>query len=309
MSQSMSNTELKATKKKKNEALETIVVVVEALLIALLFRTFLYQPFSIPTASMQSTLMIGDYFIANKWAWGFGKYSFPVPLPFSGRFLEFGQPQRGDIAVFHNISNEDYIKRVIGLPGDTIQMKAGRLYINGTMVEREEIGKSTDTDSNMTFIIAKPATATARSSSRLLAASGSPSPGASPIGCASNPNSAKAPTRSGISASGVQAIWTRFSVKLTRAEAMRRSRTSPCSSFEIQPAQRISGTAKSRSTSGEAVATLIADRSGSGLLRPRAGPKGRAASGPRAPFRARSGGRPLLARNAPRALATGRAGG
>lgn len=152
MSQSMSNTELKATKKKKNEALETIVVVVEALLIALLFRTFLYQPFSIPTASMQSTLMIGDYFIANKWAWGFGKYSFPVPLPFNGRFLEFGQPQRGDIAVFHNISNEDYIKRVIGLPGDTIQMKAGRLYINGTMVEREEIGKSTDTDSNMSTV-------------------------------------------------------------------------------------------------------------------------------------------------------------
>ena len=64
MSQSMSNTALKATKKKKNEALETVIVVVEALLIALVFRTFLYQPFSIPTASMQSTLMIGDYFIA-----------------------------------------------------------------------------------------------------------------------------------------------------------------------------------------------------------------------------------------------------
>ena len=155
MSQSMSNTELKATKKKKNEALETVIVVIEALLIALLFRTFLYQPFSIPTASMQSTLMIGDYFIANKWAWGFGKYSFPVPLPFNGRFLEFGQPQRGDIAVFHNISGEDYIKRVIGLPGDTVQMKQGRLYINGTIVEREEIGTSTDTDSYMSTVPVK----------------------------------------------------------------------------------------------------------------------------------------------------------
>ena len=136
-------------KVKKNEARDTIVVIVEALLIALVFRTFLYQPFSIPTASMQSTLMIGDYFIANKWAYGFGKFSFPVALPFNGRFLAFGTPQRGDIVVFHNITDEDYIKRLIGMPGDTIQMKEGRLYINGTMVERKEIGTGTDTDSSM----------------------------------------------------------------------------------------------------------------------------------------------------------------
>jgi signal peptidase I len=116
------------------------------------FRTFLYQPFSIPTASMQSTLMIGDYFVASKWAWGFGKYSFPVPLPFNGRILAIGEPQRGDVAVFHNISNEDYIKRIIGMPGDRIQMREGRLYINGTMVEREEIGTATDTDSSMVTV-------------------------------------------------------------------------------------------------------------------------------------------------------------
>jgi signal peptidase I len=151
MSQSMSKADAKAGKK-KNELVETVVVILEALVIALLFRTFLYQPFSIPTASMQSTLMIGDYFIANKWAWGFGKYSFPLPLPFNGRFLDLGTPQRGDIAVFHNITNEDYIKRVIGLPGDHIQMKQGRLYINGQMVEREKIGTSTDTDSYETTV-------------------------------------------------------------------------------------------------------------------------------------------------------------
>src|ERR1700753_4063605 len=87
---------------KKNELLDTIVVIVEALLIALVFRTFLYQPFSIPTASMQSTLMIGDYFIADKFIWGLGKYSFPRPVPFSGRVLAISEPQRGDIAVFHN---------------------------------------------------------------------------------------------------------------------------------------------------------------------------------------------------------------
>jgi signal peptidase I len=151
MSQSMSKAEAKAGKK-KNELLETIIVIIEALAIALIFRTFLYQPFSIPTASMQQTLMIGDYFIANKWTWGFGKYSFPIALPFNGRLFG-GQPQRGDVAVFRNeITNEDYIKRVIGMPGDRIQMKEGRLYINGTIVEREQIGTSTDTDSYMTTV-------------------------------------------------------------------------------------------------------------------------------------------------------------
>jgi signal peptidase I len=131
----------KADKKaKKNEVRDTIVVIVEALVIALVFRTFLYQPFSIPTASMQSTLMIGDYFVASKFAWGLGKYSFPLPLPFNGRILALAEPQRGDIAVFHNEpTNEDYIKRIIGLPGDTVQVKAGLLYINDKPVERTRI--------------------------------------------------------------------------------------------------------------------------------------------------------------------------
>jgi len=131
----------------RSELWDTIIVILEALLIAIVFRTFLYQPFSIPTASMQSTLMIGDYFIANKYIWGYGKYSFPLPVPFNGRILG-REPDRGDIAVFRPVPQvEDYIKVVIGLPGDKIQMKEGRLYINGTMVEREEIGTGTDTDS------------------------------------------------------------------------------------------------------------------------------------------------------------------
>jgi signal peptidase I len=147
MSQSMPKAEKKA---QKSELRDTIVVIIEALIIALLFRTFLYQPFSIPTASMQSTLMIGDYFISSKFTWGYGKYSFPIALPFNGRILAFAEPQRGDIAVFRNeITGEDYIKRVIGMPGDTIQMREGRLYINDTMVEREEIGTGVDTDSDM----------------------------------------------------------------------------------------------------------------------------------------------------------------
>jgi signal peptidase I len=151
----MSQTSMTKAEKKanKNELRDTIVVIIEALLIALVFRTFLYQPFSIPTASMQSTLMIGDYFVASKFPWGFGKYSFPLPLPFNGRILAFSEPQRGDVAVFHNEpTGEDYIKRVIGMPGDKIQMKAGRLYINGTEVPREQVGTGRDTDSYSTSV-------------------------------------------------------------------------------------------------------------------------------------------------------------
>ena len=137
---------------------ETIVVVVEALLIAIVLRSFLFQPFSIPTASMQQTLMIGDYFVANKFVWGYGKHSFSLgrygdfslldfELPISNRI--FGrEPNRGDIAVFRPVpQNIEYIKRVVGMPGDTIQVTAGRLYINGTMVEREAVGTAQDTDS------------------------------------------------------------------------------------------------------------------------------------------------------------------
>ena len=141
-----------------NEWVETIVVVLEALLIAIVLRSFLYQPFSIPTASMQQTLMIGDYFVANKFVWGYGKHSFSLgrygdfslldfELPISNRI--FGrEPNRGDVAVFRPVpQNIEYIKRVVGLPGDRIQMKEGRLYINGTMVEREKLGTAQDTDS------------------------------------------------------------------------------------------------------------------------------------------------------------------
>ena len=146
----MNQAAAKVDKKKhaRNEFVDTIVVIVEALIIAVLFRTFLFQPFSIPTGSMQSTLMIGDYFVASKFSYGYGKYSFVVPLPVNGRL--FGSmPQQGDVAVFHNeVSGEDYIKRVIGMPGDRVQLQNGRLIINGTMVERELVGEVLDRDSS-----------------------------------------------------------------------------------------------------------------------------------------------------------------
>ena len=89
----MSETTTKATKKSgRGELFDTIIVIIEALVIAVLFRTFLYQPFSIPTASMQQTLMIGDYFVASKFTWGYGAYSFPFPLPFDGPLRDDEDP-------------------------------------------------------------------------------------------------------------------------------------------------------------------------------------------------------------------------
>ncbi len=154
----MSQSSQKAAKAPTNEIWETFVVVVEALLIAIVLRWFLYQPFSIPTASMQQTLMIGDYFIANKFVWGYGKHSFSLgrygdfalldfELPINNRILG-REPNRGDIAVFRPVPQTvEYIKRVVGLPNDRIQVKQGRLYINDVMVAREEIGTAQDSDS------------------------------------------------------------------------------------------------------------------------------------------------------------------
>lgn len=118
---------------------ETISVIVQALLLALVLRTFLYQPFSIPSGSMKSTLLEGDYLFVSKFSYGYSKYSIPFsPDLFSGRIWS-APPERGDVAVFKYPPDPriDYIKRVIGLPGDKIQMREGLLYINGEVVQRE----------------------------------------------------------------------------------------------------------------------------------------------------------------------------
>src|SRR5579871_5391228 len=103
---------------------ETVRVVVHALIIAIVIRTFLFQPFNIPSGSMMATLLIGDYLFVSKYSYGYSRYSFPFSPPlFTGRI--FGSaPQRGDVVVFRLPRDDttDYIKRVIGLPGDKIQM-------------------------------------------------------------------------------------------------------------------------------------------------------------------------------------------
>jgi signal peptidase I len=117
---------------------ETAKIVVQALAIAMVVRVFFYQPFNIPSGSMKSTLLIGDYLFVSKLSYGYSRFSFPFsPDLFQGRVLG-SEPKRGDVAVFRLPQDEsiDYIKRVIGLPGDEIQMKDGVLYINGTAVPK-----------------------------------------------------------------------------------------------------------------------------------------------------------------------------
>ncbi len=127
---------------------ETVKVVAQALVLALVLRTFLFQPFNIPSGSMMDNLLIGDYLFVSKYSYGYSRYSFPFGLgPFSGRIMA-STPERGDIAVFKlpRDNSTDYIKRVIGLPGDEIQMIDGVLQINGEAVKHERIDDFIETD-------------------------------------------------------------------------------------------------------------------------------------------------------------------
>jgi signal peptidase I len=122
---------------------ETIKIIVQALLIALVIRTFLFQPFNIPSGSLIPTLLVGDYLFVSKYSYGYSKHSFPYSIvPINGRVIA-SEPRRGDVAVFKLPSDNatDYIKRVIGLPGDRIQMIRGVLHINGSAVREEPIGE------------------------------------------------------------------------------------------------------------------------------------------------------------------------
>jgi signal peptidase I len=120
---------------------ETIRVVIHAVIIALVIRTFLFQPFNIPSGSMKATLLVGDYLFVSKYSYGYSHYAIPLSPPlFSGRI--FGsEPTRGDVVVFRLPKDDstDFIKRVIGLPGDRIQMRDGLLYINDKPVVRERL--------------------------------------------------------------------------------------------------------------------------------------------------------------------------
>jgi signal peptidase I len=135
-------------KRKEGGFSETVRVIIHALIIATVIRTFLFQPFNIPSGSMKATLLIGDYLFVSKYTYGYSHYSLPYSPPlFSGRVMA-SQPQRGDVVVFRlpREDSVDYIKRVIGLPGDRIQMVQGVLHINEQPIKRERIEDYVETE-------------------------------------------------------------------------------------------------------------------------------------------------------------------
>ena len=134
----MAVNETAGAKKPTSELGDTVRIVVHALILAVLIRIFLFQPFNIPSGSMKETLLVGDYLFVSKFSYGYSRHSFPFsPNLFSGRIWK-SDPKRGDVAVFKNpFTGEDYIKRVIGLPLDQIQMINGVLHINGAPIPKK----------------------------------------------------------------------------------------------------------------------------------------------------------------------------
>ena len=147
----MARVKTQAARAKPDGVLDTVKTVLYAGLIAIGIRTIAFEPFNIPSGSMMSTLLVGDYLLVSKFSYGYSHFSLPLaPNLFQGRI--FGSlPTRGDVAVFRNPKkvDEDYIKRIVGLPGDRIQMRGGRLYINGTLCQTQPEGDYTDEDAHL----------------------------------------------------------------------------------------------------------------------------------------------------------------
>lgn len=131
-------------KKNPDSWSELVKTALIALFLAVVIRSFLYEPFNIPSGSMLPTLQIGDYLFVSKRDYGYSRYSFPFGvMPIEDRIWTDGKtPARGDIIVFKLPSDNrtDYIKRIVGLPGDTVETVNGRLYINDELVVREAVG-------------------------------------------------------------------------------------------------------------------------------------------------------------------------
>lgn len=137
-----SSDEIIFKKSAENEWMEILSTAFWAIAVALVIRTFLFEPFNIPSGSMKPNLLVGDYLFVSKYSYGYSRYSLPFGLPVIVDRISGEAPKQGDVAVFKLPSNTrtDYIKRVVGMPGDHIQMTRGRLYINGQIVPRESIG-------------------------------------------------------------------------------------------------------------------------------------------------------------------------
>jgi signal peptidase I len=132
---------------------ETVKTVVYAVLIALFVRTFFFEPFNIPSGSMIPTLLVGDYLFVSKYSYGYSRHSLPFspPLISGSSRAWFSEPERGDVAVFKlpTDNRTDYIKRIVGLPGDSIQLRGSVLYVNGDPVSRERVEDAVYTETGV----------------------------------------------------------------------------------------------------------------------------------------------------------------
>lgn len=148
----------RAARTKSGGWLENVKTIVYAGLIAMLIRTFAFEPFNIPSGSMIPTLLIGDYLFVAKYAYGYSRYSLPfAPDLFDGGRIFGRVPKRGDVVVFRytHDTSIDYVKRVIGLPGDHVQVHNGQLYINGKLCPREPLGDYMAEDERGSDILAQ----------------------------------------------------------------------------------------------------------------------------------------------------------
>ena len=132
---------------------ETVKTVIYAVVIALVIRTFFYEPFNIPSGSMIPTLLVGDYLFVSKYSYGYSRHSLPFGMPLipgPGRAW-YSAPERGDVAVFKLPADNrtDYIKRIVGLPGDTIQLKESVLYVNGEPIPRQRVEDAAYTENGV----------------------------------------------------------------------------------------------------------------------------------------------------------------
>ena len=136
------------TKAKKNNFLSNLKSVIIAIFIALVIRSFIFEPFNIPSGSMKPNLLVGDFIFVSKYSYGFSKHSLPFSLPLIPEKIFSKFPDRGDVVVFKTPENNrtDYIKRVIGLPGDKIEIKNGIIIINGSEILRKKLNDFIDTD-------------------------------------------------------------------------------------------------------------------------------------------------------------------